>query len=361
MEQVRETVIATAVVVLFTTVLFAGSRWLPGRLVEGALLTDGRRETYRLNGMPLFALVVAALCLTWFLRPAWSAYPSTHFSTLFWTANVFAITASILLYVKGASGTAEGGRRRVLTAVRECFLGTELNPRLWGVELKTFSYRPSLIALLVFNVSFAAAQKAEYGSLSARMILYQLLFFLYIASYFQYERLIVQMWDVIAERFGWMLVWGDYVLVPFFYCLPAATLRDLREPLSPWLGGVSVALFVGGFWLFRGANAQKFRFKTDPAARIWGRPAQSLDGRLLVSGFWGIGRKLNYTGELMVYLSWTVLCGFASPVPYAVPLFLVVLLVHRACRDERRCKAKYGALWDEYCGRARFRMLPYLF
>ena len=33
-----------------------------------------------------------------------------------------------------------------------------------------------------------------------------------------------------------------------------------------------------GFWLFRGANEQKHRFKQDPNVKIWGRPAETLDG-----------------------------------------------------------------------------------
>jgi Delta14-sterol reductase len=80
-----------------------------------------------------------------------------------------------------------------------------------------------------------------------------------------------------------------------------------------------------------------------------------------VSGFWGIGRKLNYTGELCLYCAWTLLCGFDSWVPYLLPLGLALLLGHRAWRDDRRCQAKYGALWTAYCVRARFRMIPFLY
>ncbi|MGH2690638.1 MAG: hypothetical protein ACRDKW_17790 [Actinomycetota bacterium] len=86
-----------------------------------------------------------------------------------------------------------------------------------------------------------------------------------------------------------------------------------------------------------------------------------IGGRLLVSGFWGIGRKLNYTGELMVYTAWTLTTGFRSPVPYLLPLWLAVLFVHRAWRDEQRCLNKYGDLWSEYCRHARFRMLPFVY
>ncbi|MGH8488681.1 MAG: DUF1295 domain-containing protein, partial [Gammaproteobacteria bacterium] len=111
----------------------------------------------------------------------------------------------------------------------------------------------------------------------------------------------------------------------------------------------------------RGANEQKHRFKADPSARIWGRPAETLGGRLLVSGFWGIGRHLNYSGEICVYLAFALTTGFGSVLPYLLPAWLIALLIHRARRDERRCYAKYGTLWTQYTHRARFRMLPFVY
>ena len=41
--------------------------------------------------------------------------------------------------------------------------------------------------------------------------------------------------------------------------------------------------------------------------------------------------------------------------------WLVVLLIHRAWRDEQRCRRKYGDLWSRYTTHARFRMIPFLY
>lgn len=38
-----------------------------------------------------------------------------------------------------------------------------------------------------------------------------------------------------------------------------------------------------------------------------------------------------------------------------------ILLVHRARRDERRCRAKYGDKWDEYCRAVPYTMIPGIF
>ena len=107
------------------------------------------------------------------------------------------------------------------------------------------------------------------------------------------------------------------------------------------------------------------------------------------SGWWGLARKINYTGDWLITLSWCLLCGFKvrstthhstglshfpcphrgppphlapqtshtsclllclclclcvcvgqSPVPYFQALYFLVLLVHRAIRDDHMCREK---------------------
>lgn len=347
----------------FVLVLFAGSRLLPGRIVRGAVPADGGSPPeYRLNGQALFWWCVAAMALCGWLSPRTLSWPARHWAEILVAANVFAFGVAGVLYVSGLRGRPpEELRAGVRGRVRGYFYGVRLNPVWAGVDLKFFSYRPSLIGLLVLNASTAATQYVDQGSVSGRMTLYQVFFFLYLANYFQFEGGMVHTWDIVVERFGWSLVWGDFVLVPFFYGISGRSIAILREPLPLRLAVVCCVLFSFGFWLFRGANDQKHRFKENSSAKIWGRPAEALDGRLLISGFWGIGRKLNYTGELMIYISWTMLCGTASGWPYLLPAWLLVLFVHRAHRDDRRCRAKYGELWDRYCRRARFRMFPFVY
>ncbi|MET7335613.1 DUF1295 domain-containing protein [Nonomuraea sp. NPDC005650] len=344
----------------FVAVLFLGTRALPGRTAEGAPLADGTRRRYRLNGLTQLIVLVSAAAIAAIVHPQALSFPYRHFLPLVVAANLFALAAILLLYLRGTRtrGYAPPGAKARL---REAFLGIELNPTMAGVDLKFFSYRPSLLGLFLVNLSFAAAQFERHGTLTDRMVLYQAFWAVYLINHFQFERGMLYTWDIIAERFGGMLVWGDYVLVPFFYSLPGWFLVDTFTPLPAWAAVTTTLMFLFGFWLFRGANSQKHRAKNDPAARIWGRPARFTEGGLLVSGFWGIGRKLNYTGELLMYISWTALCGFGSLIPYLLPLWLTVLLVHRAWRDDRRCRSKYGPSWESYCRTARFRMIPFVY
>jgi len=113
-------------------------------------------------------------------------------------------------------------------------------------------------------------------------------------------------------------------------------------------------------WVFREANWQKERYKRHPEKPIWGRPPVLVGGRLLASGFWGIGRKINYTGEIGVYICFALTTGLVSP------CLLAAARAHRAARpagarDDKKCAAKYGDAWKAYCERTRFRIVPFVY
>ncbi|MXY85556.1 MAG: DUF1295 domain-containing protein [Chloroflexi bacterium] len=344
---------AAAIFLVFVGILLLGSMWLPGRKVVAAPDLEGVTRTYTLNGLALFVIVVLLAVLGEILDVISLSVLYTHFAELFIVANVFAFALSAGLYWRAARG--QSGSPGFLRGV---FFGRQLNPTWFGVDLKLFSYRPSLIALALFNVSFAVVQYDTYGELTLQMILYQSFTFLYVVNYFQFEGGMIYTWDIVSERFGWMLAWGDYVLVPFFYCLPGWWLVHQTDSLPAIAGAALCLLFVVGFCVFRGANQQKHRFKQNAKTSIWGRPAESLDGRLLVSGFWGVGRHLNYTGEICVYFAFALTTGFSSWIPFLLPVWLTALLWHRSTRDDRRCRIKYGDLWDRYRQRVPYALIP---
>jgi len=344
---------AAAIFLVFVSLLMLGSRWLPGRRAVGRPDENGVARTYNLNGLALFLIVLLFAVLADVFGLFSLSVLQTHFAELFIVANVFAFALSAGLYWQASrlGGESTGLWRGV-------FFGRQLNPSWFGVDLKLFSYRPSLIALALFNVSFAVVQYDTRGELSLGMILYQVFTFVYVLNYFQFEYGMIYTWDIVAERFGWMLAWGDYVLVPFFYCLAGWWLLDGSNSL-PAAGAAAICvLFLVGFCMFRGANEQKHRFKQSVDASIWGRPAESLDGRLLVSGFWGVGRHLNYSGEICVYFAFALTTAFSSWIPFALPVWLTALLWHRARRDDRRCRTKYGDLWERYTQRVPYALIP---
>ena len=57
-------------------------------------------------------------------------------------------------------------------------------------------------------------------------------------------------------------------------------------------------------------------------------------------------------------LSWSLPCLFGSILPYFYPIYFAILLIHRERRDNKFCSKKYGADWDRYCERVRWRIVP---
>jgi delta14-sterol reductase len=278
-----------------------------------------------------------------------------HFWALFVTANVASFALACWLH-RRASAAQPGP-----TTLGETLAGRERNPRVFGVDLKLWAYEPSLLGFGLLVAAFGYAQFERHGEITPQMGLWLVGWWIYLATHYAQQAFLLSIFDVIEERFGLMLLWGDLVLVPFFYSIGGWWLLDQREPVSA-SGLLAIALLYGAsLWIFRSANAQKWRFKQDPGTVIWREQAEAIGGKLLISGWWGLGRHLNYTGEIGVYLALTLVVGFDSPVPWLLPLWMLVLLAHRAARDDRRCRAKYGPLWHAYCAHATYRMFPFVY
>ncbi len=338
--------------------------YLPGKRVQGQPMADGRRLTYRMNGLLAFILTYALLALGVWLGWWKATLAYDHFGPLLVVANLFAFGMAIFLFLHARLARVPGPATGHLLV--DFFLGAGLNPRLGSFDLKLFfEARPGLIGWTVIVCSLAAAQLEQQGSLSTPMLLVVAFQVIYVLDYFVFEDAILTTLDVMHDGFGWMLCWGDIVWVPFVYCLQAYYLLVQPVDLPPWAVAGVIALNLAGFVLFRWANLQKHTFRRHPDRPIWGQPPAVIATRngagLLVSGFWGVARHLNYTGDLMMALAWGLACGFGSILPYFYFLYFTVLLVHREWRDNKRCAARHGQAWQAYTQRVRWRFIPWLY
>jgi 7-dehydrocholesterol reductase len=144
----------------------------------------------------------------------------------------------------------------------------------------------------------------------------------------------------------------------------------LGWPLATALAVVGSAAIAANYLADR--QRQEVR-ASGGTSTVWGRPpvlirarSRGTDGRereslLLASGYWGIARHFHYVPEILGALCWTLPALFASVLPYFYVIYLTILLWDRAIRDDKRCAAKYGAYWDEYRARVRWRVLPGVF
>jgi steroid 5-alpha reductase family enzyme len=146
--------------------------------------------------------------------------------------------------------------------------------------------------------------------------------------------------------------------------LQAKYIAERGAALSWPQAALIAALNGAGYCVFRGANSQKDRFRKDPdhpSVRHL-RTLQTQRGtHLLCSGWWGVARHINYTGDWLMGLAWCLTCGHGCVVPYFYAAYFAVLLLHRERRDDHACVLKYGADWCEYKRRVLWRLIPYVY
>ncbi|KAM5249008.1 7-dehydrocholesterol reductase isoform 2-T2 [Ctenodactylus gundi] len=272
------------------------------------------------------------------------------------------------------------------TAAKDCkftgnffynyMMGIEFNPRIgkWFDFKLFFNGRPGIVAWTLINLSYAAKQQELHGQVTNSMILVNILQAIYVLDFFWNENWYLKTIDICHDHFGWYLGWGDCVWLPYLYTLQGLYLVYHPVQLStPHAMGV-LLLGLVGYYIFRMANHQKDLFRrTDGRCLIWGQKPKviecsymSADGqkhhsKLLVSGFWGVARHLNYTGDLMCSLAFCLACGGGHLLPYFYIIYMTILLIHRCIRDEDRCANKYGRDWVRYTTTVPYRLLPGIF
>ena len=279
------------------------------------------------------------------------------------------------------------------------FIGRELNPRvtlplLGEIDIKEFmELRPGMLGWMLINFAFIAKQHRTYGFVTDSIVFITAVQSLYILDGMFMEPAILTTIDIIADGFGMMLAFGDLVWVPFMYSQQVKYLSTHPISLGPWgLAGMGAMLAIG-FGIFRLANLQKNTFKNnpnDPRVRHLEYIETKQGSRLLVSGWWGVSRHINYFGDWIQ--SWpyslpTGMAGYTILAPatgfpgaykmadgrevvggtargwgiiftYFYVLYFAVLLVHREGRDDEKCAKKYGEDWKRYKKLVRWKIIP---
>ena len=293
--------------------------------------------------------------------------------------------------------------------IYDWFIGRELNPRItlpfFGtIDIKAFcELRPGMLGWILLDLAFIAHQYKLYGYVSDSIILITVFQSLYVLDALWMEPAILTTMDITTDGFGFMLAFGDLAWLPFIYSLQARYLSLYPVHLGLW-GILGVLAVQGlGYFIFRGANNEKNRFRTDPndpkVSHLEYMETAS-GSKLLVSGWWGTARHINYLGDWIMAWSYCLPTGIAgyliqhsSPAPirngqspadgsliggapirtqvvqgeargwgmlitYFYVIYFAILLIHREMRDEEKCMRKYGKDWDEYQKKVRWRILP---
>lgn len=294
-------------------------------------------------------------------------------------------------------------------ALYDWFIGRELNPRItlpvFGeVDIKAFmELRPGMLGWVILDCAFVMQQYRNFGKVTDSILVVTFAQSVYTFDALYMEPAILTTIDIINDGFGFMLSFGDLVWVPFTYSIQTRYLATHPVELG-WSGLAIVAAIQSlGYYIFRAVNNEKNRFRTDPndpRVKHLKYIETAAGSKLLITGWWGRARHINYLGDW--FMSWsyvlpTALSGYVirhvtehpgqaaasdsvffqhSYNRYVTPgdakgwgmvftyffmLYFAVLLVHRERRDEEKCRRKYGKDWERYCELVPYRIVPYVY
>ncbi|KAL8667233.1 MAG: hypothetical protein Q9202_000806 [Teloschistes flavicans] len=401
---------------LFSLVLQAA---LPGLVVQGVQLRSGARLEYKFNAFSSAVTVLLVAAVGTYLYGADFAL-----WTFIWDNYVQLITVNLgiafflatFVYLRSFSVKAGNHHKRELAlgghtgnVVYDWFIGRELNPRITipvvgTIDIKAFcELRPGMLGWILLDLAFIAHQYKLYGGVSDSIVLITIFQSVYVFDALWMEPSILSTMDITTDGFGFMLAFGDLVWLPIIYSLQARYLAVYPLHLGPQgtLGILAIQAF--GYWIFRSANNEKNRFRTDPTdpriAHLQYMKTKS-GSTLLTSGWWGFSRHPNYLGDWIMAWSYCLPTGIAgylvkhgSPavlplgdmidgegivsggllkqqvlqgdargwgmlITYFYVLYFAILLIHRELRDEEACERKYGDDWEAYKKQVRWRILP---
>ena len=336
---------------------------MPGMVMYGVPIEGGKRLIYLCNGYLCYYFSIWGCFLIHFT----GIFPITHFADNYGeylvASMIIANVTSVFWYYYGIMVHPDQSRTNI--GIYDFFMGTVLYPRIGIVDIKMVAEcRWSWLTLFILTLSCAVKQYETIGYVSREMGVMVIAHWLYSNATVKGEHYIPCTWDMFHERFGWMLNFWNITGVPFLYCFQSFYILKNQENItknSPiWFISIVYSLLIVGYYIFDTANSQKASWKMPGLERNtfpqlpWAelsdpvRVIRTSKGDLVVDGWYAFGRKMQYTGDIMMATAWGCACGFGSLLPYFYLLFFISMITHRQWRDEIRCKQKYGALWDAY-------------
>jgi len=349
--------------ILIYLFIFILNTLIPGRWVTGYINKPGTTEKmrYHLNGLYVLAVVI----LTWGLLCNTGVLPWDWLWQVRWYSLAGAVTFGFIFSL--AIVLPFPAVKKNFLA--DFYLGRLDNPQLWNgrIDAKMFLYLTGAVMLELNVLNFAAHHQIAYGNDASPGIFMAAAFLsFFVTEYLFFEEVHLYTYDFLAEKVGFKLGWGDLAFYPYFYAIPLWATADLQAPKAPvFMLVISGLIFLSGWCLARGANMQKYYFKKNPQKAFLGiRPQVITDGNksILVNGFWGVSRHVNYLGEILMATGIVLSVGYPMlPWPWLYPLYYVALLFTRQAADDKLCAAKYGALWNEYRKKVPYRIIPFVY
>lgn len=294
--------------------------------------------------------------------------------------NIFGIVFCILLTFKGLHYPSTQDYGSSGSYVKDYLWGTELYPRVGGLDLKRFiNCRFSMTFWQLAGLSYCYRSYQWHNhTLDWGLFFSAVSQYLYLVKFFVWEMGYLRSIDIIVDRAGYEIQWGCLVWVPAVYSFHTRFLVLNPSGLSFSTALTLFLISMAGVVLNYAADRERDVFRaTQGKCLVWGCPPRYITAKytivdgstgketiqtslLLASGFWGMARHFQYFFELMAAYSW---CLLANPAKNGIlvmiyALFLTLLLVDRAKRDTNKCLLKYGKYYNEYCDLVPYKIVP---
>ena len=351
---------------------------LPGIKVQGLpVAANGNRPlTYNCNGISCWYATLLLAVVLHFTGIFKLNLFADNFGSILSVAVIFANLLTIYLYVlRRIKNNIDSPTGNIIC---DLFMGAALNPRLGKLDLKMFSeIRIPWVLLFLLTVSASVKQYQQLGMLTYPMLFMLTAHGLYVNACMKGEECIPTTWDIFHEKFGWMLIFWNYVGVPFVYCFQSFYILHSNIQLPLYYMLPLLVILLVAYYVWDTANSQKNRFRMQQRGTFikrkafpqlpWGtlkspRYIKTASGSMLLTdGWYRYGRKIHYSADTLMALTWGLSCGFSGILPYFYPIFFMGMIAHRYSRDMQRCSEKYGADWELYCKTVKYKFIPYIY
>jgi len=278
------------------------------------------------------------------------------------------------------------------------YRGMRFHPKILGVDAKQLTNCRFGLAFWQVIIWFFYFYNVDNNVPNNVLLFVNLLQTLYLAKFYWWETGYFNTLDIILDRGGFYINWGCCVMVPIFYTSTSWILannqleKDLDQVLIVF--GLGVVFLIANYYTdyekesfqaYRAAALDKvnqeesgtivetiekydsvFYIKTKGGWK-WleeRKEDNEIRSKLLVSGLWGVLKKLNYTFEIIFTFIWSAMACYFTLFEQKVFffglmyfIFLFFLLVLRCKRDDAKCEVKYGKLWKMYSERVPYYLV----
>ncbi len=212
------------------------------------------------------------------------------------------------------------------------------NPEKTGVKALT-AINIAKVLPLVWFIIFAIV----FGIQDWRQLIYVCLHGSYCLWWLIEQWFYPQRRELFNESVGTLVFILILLYVGVFYVLPGYLAFTNPIPLSMTTASVALILYIFGSLINASADVQKLT-------------AKQFGAGLVRDNIWRFSRHINYFGDLLRYLSFSVVAG--SLWAYLVPGSILLLYLQRMSQKEQSSSAKYPD-YAEY-QQSSARLIPFI-